>query len=93
MMDEKPFEKPVIVELGKVGRYREVNSTKEAVECLLMRWPNNRGPRHDNALDACFKVLDTNRSTVDARNAFVAAARESDVLVPERIVAELHRAA
>ena len=88
MMDAKPFEKPVVVELGKVGHYQAVKSTKEAVELLLMAWPNNRGLRHEDAVEACLKVLDGYRSSVDARDAFVAAAKESDVLVPESLVPE-----
>ncbi|TIW97645.1 MAG: DUF982 domain-containing protein, partial [Mesorhizobium sp.] len=34
MMDSKPFEKPVVVELGHVGKYRQIRSTREAAECL-----------------------------------------------------------
>lgn len=83
MMDKKPFEKPVMVELGHVGKYREIRSTQEAAECLMTVWPLNRGPRHRDALDTCLKVLEGYRSTADARRALVEAAKESDVLVPE----------
>ncbi|TIM03996.1 MAG: DUF982 domain-containing protein [Mesorhizobium sp.] len=82
MMDSKPFEKPVVVELGHVGKYREIRSTQEAAECLMTVWPLNRGPRHRDALDTCLKVLEGYRSTADARRALVEAAKESDVLVP-----------
>ncbi|TJX06035.1 MAG: DUF982 domain-containing protein [Mesorhizobium sp.] len=83
MMDSKPFEKPVVVELGHVGKYREIRSTQEAAECLMTAWPLNRGPRHRDALDTCLKVLEGYRSTADARRAFVEAAKESDVLVSD----------
>lgn len=42
-MDNKPFETPVVVELGHVGKYRQIRSTQEAAECLMTVWPLNRG--------------------------------------------------
>jgi hypothetical protein len=83
MMDNKPFEKPVVVELGQVGKYRKIRSTQEAAECLMTVWPLNRGPRHRDALDTCLKVLEGYRSTADARRALIEAAKESEVLVPD----------
>nr|WP_246679471.1 DUF982 domain-containing protein [Mesorhizobium sp. B2-3-5] len=68
-MDNKPFETPVVVELGHVGKYRHIRSTQEAAECLMTVWPLNRGPRHRDALDTCLKVLEGYRSTADARRA------------------------
>ncbi|MEI9427454.1 DUF982 domain-containing protein [Mesorhizobium sp. Cs1299R1N3] len=83
MMDSKPFETPVVVELGHVGKYRHIRSTQEAAECLMTVWPLNRGPRHRDALDTCLKVLEGYRSTAEARRALIEAARESEVLVPD----------
>ena len=85
-VNEKPFEEPVTVELGQVGRYRQIRTTREATDCLLTVWPLNRGPRHRDAVDACLKVLDGHRSTIDAREAFIEAAKESDVYVPQEEV-------
>lgn len=84
MMDSKPFEKPVTLELGRVGVYKRIFSAREAAECLMTVWPLNRGPRHRDAVDTCLKVLDGHRSASDARRALVEAARESDVLVTDR---------
>ncbi|MCT2577666.1 DUF982 domain-containing protein [Mesorhizobium sp. P16.1] len=83
MTDSKPFEKPVVVELGHVGKYRQISSTREAAECLMTVWPLNRGQRHRDALDTCLKALEGYRSTADARRALIEAAEESEVLVPE----------
>ena len=83
MMDEKPFEKPVTLELGRVGRYRRIYTTREAADCLMTVWPLNRGPRHRDAVETCLKVLEGYRSTADARRALIEAAKESDVLAPE----------
>jgi hypothetical protein len=83
MMDEKPFDKPVTLELGRVGRYRRIDNTREAAECLMTVWPLNRGARHRDAVETCLKVLEGHRSTADARRALIEAAKESDVLAPE----------
>lgn len=83
MMDEKPFDKPVLLELGRIGSYRHIDSTREAVECLTTVWPLNRGPRHRDAVETCLKVQEGHRSTADARQALIEAARESDVLVTD----------
>ena len=81
--DDKPFSAPVTVELGHVGKYRQISTTREAADCLLTVWPLNRGPRHRDAVDACLKVLDGHRSATDAREALVEAAKESEVYVPD----------
>lgn len=82
-MDEKPFDRPVTLELGPSGAPRHVRSTREAADCLMTVWPPNRGPRHRDAVETCLKVLEGYRSTEDARVALIAAAEESDVLSPE----------
>ena len=63
MTDEKPFDKPVTLELGRVGRYRRIHNTREAAECLMTVWPLNRGARHRDAVETCLKVLEGYRST------------------------------
>ncbi len=79
---EKRFEQTVTVELEDGPE--SVRDTRQAAECLLMRWPANRGPRHRDAVDACLKVLDGHRSVIDAQNAFVAAAEESGILAGDK---------
>lgn len=83
MMDTKPFAKPVVVELGHVGKFRHIGNTQEAAECLMTVWPLNRGPRHGYAVETCLKVLEGGSPASEARRALVEAARESDVLVSE----------
>ena len=84
MMDEKPFETPVTLELGRIGTFRRIYTTREAADCLMTVWPLNRGLRHQDAVDTCLKVLEGHRSTEDARRALIEAAKESDVLAPEK---------
>lgn len=84
MLDEKPFDEPVVLELGRVGRYRTIANARQAAECLMTVWPLNRGERHRDAVDTCLKVLEGHRSTSDARRALIEAALESEVLAPDQ---------
>lgn len=78
-MDQKQFDMPVTIMTPNGAA--NVASTVEARGFLSsVDWPE-RGNRHEEALDACLKVLDGHRSTVDARNAFIEAAREARILV------------
>ena len=77
-MDIKLFPAPVNIVLA--GQRIAVASTQQATDLLIdVDWPQ-RGPRHREATEACLKVLEGYRSTEDARNAFVEAAREAAVL-------------
>ena len=76
---KKRFETAVMI--ATADGPAKVCTTEEARAILTSsNWPN-RGPRHADALEACLKVLDGHRSTIDARNAFIEAAREASVLV------------
>ena len=80
-MNDKPFDIPVRV-LLEPDNVRSVTSTLEAAENLTnVRWPGERDAKHRDAVETCLKVLDGHRSTVDARNAFVEAARAAGILV------------
>lgn len=80
-MDDKPFDTPVRVQFGP-GDFREVTSTMAAAELLAdIDWPGDRDRKHRDAVDACLKVLDGHRSTVDARNTFIEAARGAGILI------------
>lgn len=79
---DKRFQEPVMISLDQGGPIA-VGSTRQATDLLLTQWPALRGPRHRDAVDACLKVLDGHRSTVDARNAFIEAAEEAGILAGE----------
>jgi hypothetical protein len=66
------------VEFGKI---RVVSNPHEALDCLMYCWPGERGPRHHDAIDACLKVLEGYRSTIDAEKAFNDAAVEAGFLL------------
>jgi hypothetical protein len=80
---DKRFHEPVMVLLDQSGEPIAVRNTRQATDLLLTHWPARSGPRHRDAIDACLKVLDGHRSTVDARNAFIEAAEEAGILAGE----------
>jgi hypothetical protein len=80
---DKTFKRPVIVELGRLGRLREVRSVQEAIDVLNGRWPEARGKRYYAALKALDRAIDGHTPVYVARRAFVAAAEEARVLIPE----------
>ena len=78
--EDKSFEKPVVIG-GPDGMPIEIRGVVEARDVLVSpNWPQ-RGPRHQDAVDACLKVLDGHRSTVDARMALIDAALEASILI------------
>ncbi len=80
-MDAKLWNKPVEVELGRIGHFRAITSTREAAECLLTRWPESAGPAHAAARRACLAVLEGKAEPEVARQAFIDAAEESGIFV------------
>ncbi|MEI8696922.1 DUF982 domain-containing protein [Mesorhizobium sp. ISC15] len=80
-MDAKRWKSDVRVELG--GRDNRINipSTRAAAECLLRIWPTDWGPRHKKAREVCIAVLKGEQPPRFARQAFVEAAREAEILV------------
>ena len=82
-MAARQFSSPVLVDTLSDGNMLEIASVEAAYEYLIHNWPaaSVDGPRHRDAIDASLKVLDGHRSTIDAENAFIAAAREAEILV------------
>lgn len=83
MLQDKPFKSSVIVEPGRLGRLREVRSILEAFRVLRGRWPEVRGKKYYYALKALEKAIKGEAPVYMARRAFVEAAKEARVLVPE----------
>jgi hypothetical protein len=81
-MDYKLFEKSVTVRFSADGKTHRVRSAHEASALLAgSDWPGERTPLHRDAFETAEKVLEGYRSTEDARNRFVEAAREAGILV------------
>lgn len=76
--DEKPFDRPVKL-TGPSGAV-EITSARMAADRLSdADWPQ-QDDAQSIALDTALKVLDGHRSTVDARDRFVEAARSAGIL-------------
>ncbi len=74
------FGEPVLVAVGSPPVTRTVETADQASDLLVdVDWPV-RGPRHRDATETCSKVIDGTRSAVDARRAFIDAAREAGIL-------------
>jgi hypothetical protein len=84
-LDEKRWDRPVRVTIDGPGRIRVVQSTREAADCLLHRWPDIGGPEHRAAREACIAVLKDQQPPEYARQAFIAAAKEVHILVENEI--------
>lgn len=73
------FSEPVAV--ASASEIHVVSDTEAAFDLLRRRWPTFRGPRHADAF-ASMIMARQGRETPDlAREAFVAAAKEADILV------------
>jgi hypothetical protein len=83
-MQKDRFEVPVTVKFGSPVQQRILNTTREVSDFLLNNWPGKKSPKHRAALQACHDALAGNKPVMTARRAFVAAAREVDVLVSEK---------
>ena len=80
-LDPKRWSKFVRIQLGGPEKRENIYSTRTAGECLLRRWPTEWSLQHRNARAACVAVLKGEQPPDVARAAFIAAAREADILI------------
>lgn len=80
-MDDKRWSKGVELEIHGPGKYRNVLSTREAAELLLMNWPVEGGEAHLLARRACLAVLEGEEQPEVARQAFIKAAEEAGIFI------------
>lgn len=83
-MTNNRFETAITVKSTGPGPEKFITTAEEAMACLLSGWAGKRGPKHREALQACQDVLDGKKPLMSARRAFLAAAREAGLLVPEK---------
>jgi hypothetical protein len=81
-MEKNRFENPVAVK-GADGATQLLRTAQEASDYLLNRWPGKRTLKHRAALQACRDVIAGDKPAMTARRAFIAAAREVDVLTAD----------
>ena len=85
-MENNRFETPVTVKSPTPGPDRVLRTAREATDYLLSSWSGKRGPKHREALQACSDAVDGSKPAMNARRAFIAAAREASVLVTDKAV-------
>lgn len=86
-MENNRFEVPVTVKSVPPGPDKVLKTAREATDYLLSSWSGKRGPKHREALQACHDAISGDKPAMIARRAFVAAAREANVLVTDKATA------
>lgn len=85
-MENNRFETPITVKTTTVGTNLQLRTAREASDFLLNSWTGKRSPKHRAALQACHDAIAGDKPAMNARRAFIAAAREVDVLVTDKAV-------
>jgi hypothetical protein len=83
-MENNRFEIPVTVKSGETGTSQLLRSAREASDYLMGNWPGKRSPKHRAALQACHDAIAGAKPAMNARRAFIAAAREVNVLISDK---------
>ena len=83
-MENNRFETPVTVKSDAAGAIRLLRTAREASDFLLNSWPGKETPKHRAALQACHDALAGDKPAMNARRAFIVAAREVDVFVSDK---------
>jgi hypothetical protein len=71
--------------IGKLGEFRVVGSTREALNILFNRWPVKGGDAHRYAISICSAVLDGEVPPDEARNAFILSVEETGRFITDRV--------
>lgn len=78
-MSRGAFNRPVVVELGRIDRKRIVVGTDDAATLLLRSWPLQDCERRQRAMRVCLDVIKGRKPASAARKAFVEAAKAARV--------------
>lgn len=78
------FIAPVAVAAAPNSTIHLIENADSAAEFLSKKWPAFRGPRHADAYAASVMAIAGMETPLAARDAFIAAAREADILVEDR---------
>jgi len=80
-MSNDRFEVPVAVKFGSPVQEILLRTAADASGFLLNNWPGKRTPKHRAALQACHDATAGDKPAMNARRAFLAAAREVDITI------------
>ncbi len=84
-MQNDRFDVPVTVKFGSPVQQKILRTPLDVSDFLLNNWPGKRSPKHRAALQACHDALAGDKPAMTARRAFLAAAREVDVVVNDKV--------
>jgi hypothetical protein len=84
-MQNDRFDVPVTVKFGTPVQQKVLRTVQDVSDFLLNNWPGKRSPKHRAALQACHDALAGDKPAMTARRAFLAAAREVDVVVSDKV--------
>ena len=84
-MHHERFDVPVAVKFGSPVQQKVLRNAQDVSDFLLNNWTGKRSPKHRAALQACHDALAGDKPVMTARRAFLAAAREADVLVTDTV--------
>ncbi|MBB3290909.1 MULTISPECIES: DUF982 domain-containing protein [Rhizobium] len=73
------WQRPVNILLQCVGELRAINSSSEALDCLLADWPVEEDQAYQDALIICRASVEGNSNPEIARDAFIVAAYEAHI--------------
>ncbi|GLS33443.1 Protein of unknown function [Mesorhizobium albiziae] len=82
-MENNRFDIPVTVKSGETGS-QLLHTVREISHNLMNNWPGKKSPKHRAALQACHDALAGDKPAMNARRAFIAAAREVNVFISDR---------
>jgi hypothetical protein len=85
-MSNRHWNFPVMVICKRTGKIYTVGTTKEALDMLLNAWPVAEGRAFMMAMQICADVESGIRQPLEARNSFVAAAKEAGVPIETTMV-------
>lgn len=77
------WKKSVTLELEGPGQYTTIDSTQGASWAMIEDWPLEDHAALDHALLVCADVSKGKRPDEDAREAFIAAAKEAGIAIKE----------
>ena len=83
-MENNRFDTPVTVKAGDTGDSQLLRTVRETSDYLMNNWPGKKSPKHRAALQACHDALAGDKPAMNARRAFIAAAREVNVFVSDK---------
>lgn len=78
------WSKGVELNIDRFNVCRTIYTTADAAYYLLHKWPAEEGAEYRRARQVCLAALDGRRPANDAREAFLAAAKEADLLVKDQ---------